>query len=242
MKEENDFYIGWKEELSESNSSFLKKVLIPLFILIPVLVFAIVYFQKPFNDHKFELGKITTLTGTYYNDPIPMLIADKGVLPDSLSHDVVLVGYGKFGAEGIINNIEKDKGAINGKKVTLKGTLIYGSGKTIMELTKKEASLVEVLNAPSSKIPNISKKMKPGEGKIHKSCAIRCISGGIPPVLKTKKADNSNQYYILLDEAGNPINDQVLTYIAEPVSVSGKTNTFSNWDVLYINTDNLKLK
>ena len=259
MKEEKDFYIGWKEGMSKSNASFLKKFLIPFFICIPLVVFAFVYFQNPFNNFKFDFGNITTITGTYYDSPTPMIIADQGSLPDSLSHDVVLVGYGKFGARGIISAIEETNGALHGKKVELAGTLIYGDGKTCMELTEKEASLKNVLATSASNLStNMAKKdislsgeildpkcyfgaMKPAEGKIHKSCAIRCISGGIPPIFRTK-SNNSNQYYILLDEAGQAINKQVLPFVAEQISVTGKTNKFSNWDVLYVNVDDLKIK
>ena len=259
MKEEKEFFIGYSEEMPAGNARFLKKLIIPLFILIPVLVFAIVFFQKPFNNHLFEFGTITTLTGTYYDSPIPMVIVDKnGGLADSLSRDVVLVGYGKFGAKGIINNIEKEKGPLNGKKIEIAGTLIHGDGKTLMELSEEEASLKKVIeNAAISPEVIVQKTdialsgeiidpkcyfgvMKPGEGKIHKSCAIRCISGGIPPMLKIK--GNQNRYYILLDESGQPINKQVLPFVAEQISISGKTNKFSNWDVLYINVNDLELK
>ena len=259
MKKEDDFFIGYSEEMPSSNAKFLKKLIIPLFVLIPVLVFAIVFFQKPFNNHLFEFGTITTITGTYYDSPIPMVIVDKnGGLADSLSRDVVLVGYGKFGAKGIINNIEKDKGPLNGKKIEIAGTLIHGDGKTLMELSEEEASLKKVIeNAAISPEVIVQKTdislsgeiidpkcyfgvMKPGEGKIHKSCAIRCISGGIPPMLKIK--GNQNRYYILLDESGKAINKQVLPYVAEQISISGKTNKFSNWDVLYINVNDLEMK
>ena len=259
MKEDKDFYIGWQDDMPKSNSNFLKKFIIPLFIFIPILVFAIVYFQKPFNNFKFEFGKITTITRTYYDSPIPIVIADRGTLPDSLSHDVMLVGYGKFGAAGIINDIETAKGSIDGKRVELAGTLIYGDGKTCMELTEKKGSLKQIFatppaNPPSSKVKKdvvlsgeiIDPKcyfgaMKPGEGKVHKSCAIRCISGGTPPILKTKGA-HSNQYYILLGESGEAINKKVLPFVAEEISVKGKTKEFSNWDVLYINVSDLIIK
>ena len=259
MKEEKEFYIGWQDDMPKSNAAFLKKLLIPLFILIPILVFAIVYFQKPFNNFKFEFGNITTITGTYYESPIPMVIADKGSLADSLSHDVVLVGYGKFGASGIISDIEQENGSLDGKKIELAGTLIYGDGKTMMELTEKKASLKQVFEGPSTQAtPSLAKNavtvegeiidpkcyfgaMKPGEGKIHKSCAIRCISGGTPPILKTKNNEFS-RYYILLDEQGRTINKQVLPFVAEQISVSGSTNQFSNWDVLYIDVDDLHIK
>jgi len=82
--------------------------------------------------------------------------------------------------------------------------------------------------------------MKPVEGKIHKSCVIRCISGGIPPIFRTKN-ENSNQYFILVDAEGQAINKQILPFVAEQISVGGETNKFSNWDALYVNIDDLKI-
>ena len=260
MKKQNEFYIGWKEEMSEGNASFLKKILIPLFVLIPILVFAVVLFQKPFNQHQFEFGKITPITGTYYGKPVPMLVADQGVLPDGISTDIVLVGYGKFGAKGIMQALEKTNGNLNGKKISLAGTLIYGDGKTLLELTEEEGSLIEIKKTPTTINPEktasksislsgeiIDPKcyfgvMKPGEGKIHKSCAIRCISGGIPPVLrvKTDKPSEAQKYYLLLDEQGRDINKAVLPFVAEHINITGKSNRFFNWDVLYLNIDDLK--
>ena len=258
MKENNKFYIGWKDEIPTRHAVFLKKLLIAIFILIPMLGFIVVYFQKPFNNFNFEFGNTTTITGVYYDDPIPMLIADEGSLEGGLSRDIVLVGYGKLGAKGIIENIEATEGTLRGKKISLNGTLIYGDGKTLMELTNEENSFVEIVsnNAQRSLTKSAFKEvslsgeiidpkcyfgvMKPGEGKIHKSCAIRCISGGIPPVLKTKNAKGESQYYILRDQDGNPINKEVLPFVAEQISVSGKTYTVFNWNVLYVDVDDLR--
>ncbi len=259
MSKRNDFYIGWKEDMPDSTRSFLKKVLIPIFIFIPLLVVTVVFFQKPFNQHQFEFGNITTVTGIYYEKPFPILVADKGILPDSLSHDIVLVGYGKFGAQGIIKDIEKKHGAIIGKKVTLAGTLIYGDGKTLMELTELEASLVTIVdhNITTYQTPSVEKPislsgeiidpkcyfgvMKPGEGKVHKSCAIRCISGGIPPVFKAKASDQKEpaRYYLIFDENGHEVNKRILPYVAEQIMLTGKTNQVLNWDILYVDLEDL---
>ncbi len=260
MKEQNDFYIGWKDDMPPDNKRFLKKILIPLFILIPVLLFAIVFFQKPFNNHQFEFGNIKTISGIYYDMPVPMLIADKGTIPDSLSHDIILVGYGKFGAKGIMSEIEKEKGRLNGKKISLSGTLIYGDGKTLLELTEEKASLKAVANDRPRQNPTLSGLkdislygevidpkcyfgvMKPGEGKTHKSCAIRCISGGIPPVFKHKKkeAGKNAEYYLILNRDGKAINKEILPLVAEQITLKGKTHRFLSWNLLYLDTQAIK--
>jgi hypothetical protein len=253
MKKSKSFYVGWQDEMPKEHRSALKKFLIPIFIFLPVLSFIFVYGQKGFNNHQFELGTISTLTGAYHSKPVPILEVTQTDLKEGLSRYVLLVGYGKFGAEGIMKNIEKSNGKLNGKKITISGTLIYGDGKTLLELTEKEKSLIEVhddeITDQSAREPFTSATlmgeildpkcyfgvMKPGEGKIHKSCATRCISGGIPPVFRTISSQNEKEYYILLGENGEKINKEILDKIAEPVEISGKITTMNGWNYLYTN-------
>ena len=65
--------------------------------------------------------------------------------------------------------------------------------------------------------------MKPGEGKTHKACAVRCISGGIPPTLVCWDASGKSTYYVLVDEDGEAANEVFLDVIGQPVEVTGTT-------------------
>ena len=51
--------------------------------------------------------------------------------------------------------------------------------------------------------------------------AIRCISGGIPPVLLVRTPAGSPLYFLLVSAEGMPVNSQVLNLVAEPVQVTG---------------------
>ena len=257
MKEKNSFYIGWKDEMPKVEKSFLKKIIIPLFILIPLLAFVFVWGQKPFNNHLFEFGNITEYTGIYHAQPVPILEVTSGTLSDDLSNHILLVGYAKFGAEGIINEIEISSGALDNKKVTLQGSLIYGDGKAVLELTKKNESLVKIFDDNPTKQPNASPRsafkgrgeildpkcyfgqMKPGEGKIHKSCAIRCISGGIPPIFRVKEKGLST-YYILVGANGEKINAQILDRVGEDVTITGDQTILNGWKVIHADPSNIQ--
>jgi hypothetical protein len=252
------FYIGWQDEMPAPTQAFLKRIIIALFLLLPVLAALAVLFQKPFNDHTFELGNIKEITGIYYDTPVPILLADEGVLPDSLSRSIMLVGFGKFGAEQIMEDIQSEAGKLSGKKVTLAGTLIYGDGKTVMELTQKAKSIVDVAPDPALPAPQITNGidlveqgeildpkcyfgvMKPGEGKVHKSCAIRCLSGGIPPVFK-QEIDDHTEYYIVLDAKGNKMNERLLPYIGHMIKINGRTAQFLDWNILFVDAGHLPL-
>jgi hypothetical protein len=71
--------------------------------------------------------------------------------------------------------------------------------------------------------------MNPGEGKPHRSCAIRCISGGIMPVLTWTDNTGKKYYAALTGKNGKSINNEILFAVAEPVKVKGKLYKVDNW-------------
>ena len=88
----NDFYIGWQEVMPKSTSNFLRNTLISTFLVIIVITIYLVFFQKPFNDHVFEFGTTTSLTGIYIEEPFPMLQITKDK-PEQVSSSVLLVCF-----------------------------------------------------------------------------------------------------------------------------------------------------
>ncbi len=251
----DNFFIGWQGNTSAENKKWIKRILIPIFILIPIVLFAIVILAKPFSSGQFELGKVKEFTGVYYEDPFPVLLLDKGQLDNGNSTSALLVGHGKNGAKTFMYQAEEKFGKLSGKKIKIQGTLIYGDGRTLIELTKKHKSVMEVLatEAKKSGTPRFTNKtlqgeivdpkcwfgvMKPAEGKVHKSCAIRCISGGIPPVFLVRGSVR-NSYYILKGANGEDINQEVLEYIGEPVEVRGDAYQENGWEVLRVDAQGL---
>jgi len=63
--------------------------------------------------------------------------------------------------------------------------------------------------------------MNPGQLTTHRACAIRCISGGIPPVLLVRQTNGAPLYFLLVSPGGRPVNKQVLDLVAEPVEITG---------------------
>ncbi len=262
MADKTPFYIGWQDEMPASTRSFLKTRVTIILVLLLLLVASVVYWQKPFNDHYFEFGQLTEISGTYYAEPYPILVTEATSLAKGRSPNILLVGYGKFGAEGIIAEMEEAQGeSLNGKNVTMRGSLIYGDGKTLLELTEQADALVELepgTSATALSMQSLSEAvingevidpkcyfgvMKPGEGKTHKSCAIRCISGGIPPVLKSPSERDAGvfEYYLIQDSQGRPVHQKILSMVGERVRLTGQSSEAHGWKVLYIDIDNLPL-
>ena len=64
--------------------------------------------------------------------------------------------------------------------------------------------------------------MNPGQLTPHRACAIRCISGGIPPILLVRQTNGSALHFLLVSSDGRPVNKEVLAMVAEPVQITGE--------------------
>lgn len=263
MKDE--FYIGWQNEAPKGFSKRTKLFVIMVLVLLPLIALSIVFTQNKFNNHVFEYGNLRTLEGTLYTNPVPFLLVDEDFFPDNRA--ILLIGFGKFGAEETIAQIEEEQGeSIEGKHVLLSGTLIYGDHKALFELTEGKKSLVKIkgegvdFQFPVNTNSTVKLRgqildpkcyfgvMKHGEGKIHRSCAIRCISGGIPPVLKVNFRSDEHKddrdditYCILRGENGEAINKDVLQYVADPVELDISTSQeLFGWHVVNVKSNGIR--
>jgi len=63
--------------------------------------------------------------------------------------------------------------------------------------------------------------MNPGESKVHRDCAVRCISGGIPPAFLVRDALGEVKILLLVGADGRALNREVLHYVSEPLELSG---------------------
>ena len=251
----SEFYIGWKAKAPKSFAKHVKKVLLILFPVALIVAYLLSTSQKKFSTAIFEYGKLTEVKGIYYNNLVPMLkVFDK----NNLSISIPLVGYGKHGAETAIMELEKEKGvSLNGKEVTLKGTLIYGDGKTLLQVDKNDNPIVNIgaestvqLQQKDLGIQTIRGEivdpkcyfgvMKPGEGKVHRDCAIRCILGGIPPVLHVQNERGESNYYLIVGPNGEKLNEVVQDIVAEPVSIEARVVQQDDWIILYTGKENIK--
>jgi hypothetical protein len=58
--------------------------------------------------------------------------------------------------------------------------------------------------------------MNPGRTKVHRDCAARCISGGIPPAFVT-----ADGFYLLVGGDGRSVRHEVLDWVGETIEVTG---------------------
>jgi hypothetical protein len=256
-KESDAFYIGWMAAAPRLFARFIRKYLLTILPLIILLAGILAVSQKKFGTGNFEFGQLTEVTGIYFKDPVPCIkvVNGKDIWGNLSCITIPLVGYGKHGAVGMMADIESEKNiSLNKKRLTLKGTLLYNDGKTILQVNKNDRLLLKVsdLPVPPDLLPQkrelgsftvkgeiIDPKcyfgvMKPGEGKVHRDCAIRCILGGIPPMLAVKNDRGESNYYILVGPNGEPMNQAVQDFVAEPVEIKARLVQQDDWIVAYM--------
>jgi hypothetical protein len=226
----NDFYVGYLLKAQTALAGFVRKVIVVLGLVVVTMALMLVVAQEPFANSTFEYGKVRSFEGVVEAQPFPtLLVARPGEigLHDKYSR-YLLVAPGKHGADDLVASVD-------GKQIRLQGQLIYRDGGTMVELVP--SSIVAVGNAPPvQEIAHdlgtvtvtgeiVDSKcylgvMNPGQGKVHRDCAARCLSGGIPPIFITT---DGNQQLLLVGPDGRALGrDALREFIAEPIQIQGE--------------------
>lgn len=250
--ESKEFYIGWQNAAPDGISNRIRRFVFATLIVVPAVSGLLVLNQSGFATSTFEYGEPSELEGILVKIPAPFLRVFRGndVNGASIFQNILLVAPGKHGATEMLLAMENQLGhSLEGRMVKMKGFLIYHDGKTLMEVEKlkdvmEEGPAIVVPPAPvqlgnGAILGEITDPkclfgvMKPGFGKPHRSCAARCIAGGIPPVLKSVSTDGKTQYYLLAGENGEPVNAEILPFVGDQVQVCGHIYRLGDWLVFY---------
>jgi hypothetical protein len=262
MKQEEEFYIGYYPNAPKGIAKTIKIVVGILAAIVLLTTFIITRSEKQMPTSQFEYGTLTELEGIVYSQPVPMLRVLTGTDANgqAIYKSILLVNFLKHGAAPLLEAYKKRGMTEAQSLVKLRGTLIYHDGVTLMELTEEENALVDIkqtatpvatlqrdnLGETELKGEIVDSKcyfgvMKPGEGKPHRDCAIRCISGGIPPAFVVKNDKGEAQYMLLVGQNGEPINQHVLTFVGLPVHLKGQLERMADWYVLKVNPNDIGL-
>lgn len=256
---QDTFYIGWQDQAAADIAQKQRRFVWIVALSLVAAGLLLASQQKGFSTTFFDFGNTTTLEGILVMEPYPSLfLPNEDYVTQTYFKQVLLVGFGKFGAKGaLLEAAQQQNKDIDARFVKLRGTLLYGDGKTLLELTDGAASVLEI-GAPSNAIAEIRPfdqgeqelrgeildvkcyfgVMKPGEGKPHRSCAARCIAGGIPPAMAAPTADGGTTYFLLLGPDGGMINDRLADYAGRPVALCGRVEQVHDWNLFYLNERN----
>ncbi len=231
----DDFYIGWETQASPRHRKLMRAVALVLFVLGITSALALALPQKLIGSSVFEWGTVKTFSGVLKVQPYPhLLVLRPGAVSTQPSFSTYyLVAPFKFG-------LDREKlASLDGKSVSLQGTLIYRGDQTMVEavpdsIRADEQPATAIVGPESIPLGRqtllgeiVDSKcflgvMNPGQLLPHRACAIRCISGGIPPILLVRSTKGAALHLLLVGADGRPVNQQVLDLVAEPVQITGE--------------------
>ena len=239
----NDFYVGYLPKAPVEVARRIRALVVPLFILATIAAVVFARVQRTFAPSVFEYGKVSTFEGTIEATPYPILIvAEPGTESRALRY--LLVAEGKHGADSQVATLA-------GKNVQLRGTKIYRDNQTMIEVMTGS-----ILVMGDSKQPRQASKelgnfeligeivdskcylgvMNPGSGKVHRDCAVRCLSGGIPPMFATSDFNGRPAILLLTDHSKARLpKEAFLGRVAQPVRIRG--TVIQTGDSLFLETE-----
>jgi hypothetical protein len=246
------FYVGYLGT-SPATARRLKRWATALVVLAGAAATALAIATGPFDRATYEFTKERTWEGRLEATPLPVLIARNGAVSGAPLSGFVrfpLVAQGKHGVGAMIAGLD-------GVSVRFKGRRIMRQGTTMLEVVPGtieryqpalpadgrpvHASQIDDLGITTFEGEIVDSKcflgvMNPGRLEVHRACAIRCIAGGIPPMLFTHDAQGREAHLLLVDPNGRPINDRVLDVVARPVTIEGRLERRDDLYYLYAET------
>ncbi|MEO0460250.1 MAG: hypothetical protein AAF219_05355 [Myxococcota bacterium] len=237
MNDNNDeFFVGYLPA-SKSTTRFSISFGVAVLFFALGTAWALAAFQRSPGTNLEKEAYGTTLKGSYVASPYPLLYTEEGA-------GVLLVNPGKNGVPG--------PERVGATSVEARGLLMRRDGRALLE-SYEFKPLADPSGAPPEpstlgrlKVVGIVMdakcfygRMRPGDGKPHRACAQYCIDSGIPPVLVSEPDSTQARHYVLTDRSGRPINQAILPYVAEPISVAGEASQRGDVFFLAIDVDSI---
>jgi hypothetical protein len=239
----DEFFVGYLDA-PPGAARRMRRVAATLILFAVAAALALALATGPFDRSSYEFTTVSDWEGSLELAPAPALIVTTRVAPDSPMMTVErfpLVAQGKHGADALIAGLD-------GATVHLKARRIVREGTTMLEIVPgsierreraQPATKIEDLGSATFSGEIVDSKcflgvMNPGRLEVHRACAIRCIAGGIPPMLFVKDDKGREAHLLLVDAKGQPMNDRVLDLVAQQVTIEGRLERRDDLDYLYV--------
>jgi len=236
----DEFYVGYLPNAPAGLARFTRRIVLCAIALALALCALLVASQQGFSSGIFEFGERRDFEGRVEFAPYPVLAVERQGVGSSR---YLLTAFGKHGADELLRDFV-------GRRVRLSGTLVYRECMTMIEVAQgsitplagdaREVESEQRLSEITLVGEIVDSKcylgvMKPGDTKPHRDCAVRCISGGVPPLLLVRDERGDVAYYLLSGPQGEAIGRQVLDFVAEPIEVTGVA--WRRGELLQLRTD-----
>jgi len=244
---DDEFYIGFSRTAPPGLARRTRRLVGVLLVVVVAVALLLAAAQSRFDFGIFEFGVERSWEGILVERPYPVLrVPSSSDATGGAAHEsFYLVAFGKHGADELVRGLD-------GRPVRVTGSLIHNDRQRMVELHEVEALTGEAAEHLGEQYPEPAERlgrmtlrgeivdskchlgvMKPGRGAPHRACAVRCISGGIPPLLRVEDRAGELRYFLLVGADGGTVNREVLDLVAQPVEIAGEVVRDGDLLVLY---------
>jgi hypothetical protein len=231
-----EFYVGYLPKAPSGIARKMKVVIVVLFAAATTCAIGFAALQRTYARSFFESGKERMFVGVIEASPYPTLLSSSDAANSSALR-YLLVAKGKHGADS-------QAAAFVGRSVRLRGTLIYRDDQRMIVLSAGSIAVLGDAQQNQVAPKNLGEfdlvgeivdskcylgNMNPGNGKVHRDCAVRCLSGGIPPVFATNDFSGSPAVLLLTGPNQKPLpKEAFLDRVAQPMEIHGTVMQIGN--------------
>lgn len=228
MMPADEFYIGYEPSLPPGLARRVRAAVAVAVAILVATTVLIVRTQRPLASASFDYGNHQTWEGRLVRTPAPALLVPT-------PHGVGwfwLVGRGKHGADEAI-------GSVPDGRVRVAGTLISRDPWRMIEAIAVSPSAATAGEPPTPIEPHTDGRdvtlrgeivdskcflgvMNPGERVVHRDCAIRCLRGGVPPMLAYHDDEGRADLAALVDAHGRLLHDALHDAVGRPITARGR--------------------
>lgn len=254
-----EFYVGYLDKAPTGIAKRIRHAVVAALGIAWLVAVAIAILQSSFAAKTFEFGSEREFVGWLRTTPVPRIVV---AAPGNSPEGAVLMSYplGRAGSKHGADLLVADH---DGRFVRLRGWLIYREDDTMIDVVPGSITAVEEPETPSRAAPGADENtatelgvhtlvgqivdskcyfgvMNPGSGKVHRACAVRCISSGTPPVFAVRDAEGRARHLLIVGEDGRALNREILHVVAEPVEVTGRVSRIDQLLVLWIEPNQIR--
>jgi hypothetical protein len=231
---DDDFYVGWEPRMPPATRRFLGRAIAAALAAAVGIALALAAFQAPFAASVFEYGDVREFVGVIRETPAPRLLVETPACTEwcATRSGWLLAHYGtKRGAGDLVRGLE-------GQRVRLRGVLVYRDDQTLLDVVPDSIEPIgAAAGAAPARVVDLGEQtlrgevvdgkchlgvMRPGNGKVHRSCAARCIASGAPPLLWVRDGEGRALHLLLVGADGRALGRELLPWVAESVEVTGR--------------------
>jgi len=230
---DDGFYVGYHPAAPADYARFTRRAAGGIFAVAAAAAIALAASQEPMGQGLFEYGSLREFSGTLVARPYPMLLVSRPGITDrdAAYSRYLLVKPGKHGAQALVEGHD-------GEHVRTRGTIINREGSMMLELFSADFVPADA-PPPGPPAPPVALGyrtirgeildskcwlgvMKPASGTVHRGCATRCLSGGIPPLVIVDDPTLPSPQVLLLDRRGEPARQWFMRHVGGSVTLQGE--------------------